>query len=113
MGQFLKICEVTFCLKMANSTAILVSIFSILMIDQFSRRRKITFKQKIFCVERIDLASKLRNANLNGGGVGHFQVESPLTNFQKLTHQITLLADFTHFEQPFSLQNQKQPISPH
>ena len=29
MGQFLKICEGTFYLKMADSTAILVSIFSI------------------------------------------------------------------------------------
>ena len=54
------------------------------------------------------------NANQSGGGVGHFQIKSSLTNFQKLTHQITLLAHFTHFEQPFSLQKkQQQPISPH
>ena len=32
-----------------------------------------------------------------------FSRKSPLTNFHKLTPQITLLADFTHFEQPFSL----------
>ena len=61
-----------------------------------------------FYVERIDLASKLRKCLPNGGRVVHFQVKSPLTNFQKLTHQITLLADFTHFEQPFSLQKNKK-----
>ena len=66
-----------------------------------------------FYVERIDLASKLRKCLQNGGGVGHIQVKSPLTNFQKLTPQITLLADFTHFERPFSLQNQNKTISPH
>ena len=31
-------------------------------------------------------------------------------NIHTLTHQILLLADFTHFEQPFSLQNSKKPI---
>ena len=66
-----------------------------------------------FYVERIDLASKLRKCLQNGGEVGHFQAKSPLTNFQKRTLQITLLADLKHFEQPFSLQNQKPPISPH
>ena len=40
MGQCLKICEGTFWLKMADSIAILVQFFSILMLDQFSRRRK-------------------------------------------------------------------------
>ena len=40
MGQRLKICEGTFWLKMADSIAILVKIFSILMLDQFSQRRK-------------------------------------------------------------------------
>ena len=40
MGQYLKIREGTFCLKMADSIAILVQFFSILMLDQFSRRRK-------------------------------------------------------------------------
>ena len=57
-----------------------------------------------FYFERIDLASKLRKCLPNGDGVGHFQVKCPLTYFQKLTHQITLLEDFTHFELPFSLQ---------
>ena len=33
-----------------------------------------------------------------------------LTNFLTLTHQISLLADFTHFEQPFLNKTQKQPI---
>ena len=41
MGQCLKICEETFWLKMADSIAILVQFFSILMLDQFSRREKI------------------------------------------------------------------------
>ena len=36
LRQFLKICEQTFYMKMADSIAILVSIFSILMLDQFS-----------------------------------------------------------------------------
>ena len=40
MGQCLKICEGTFWLKMADSIAILVQILSILMLDQFSQRRK-------------------------------------------------------------------------
>ena len=40
MGQRLKICEGTFWMKMAGSIAILVQIFSILMLDQFSQRRK-------------------------------------------------------------------------
>ena len=39
--------------------------------------------------------------------------QSPLTNFQTLTYQISLLADFTHLEQPFDYQNQKQPILRH
>ena len=39
--------------------------------------------------------------------------KSPLTNFQKLIHQITFLADFTHFEQPFHYKTEKQPISSH
>ena len=41
MGQFLKVCEGTFCLKMADPIAILVQFFLILMLDQFSRRRKL------------------------------------------------------------------------
>ena len=39
--------------------------------------------------------------------------ESPLTNLQALTHQISLLADFAHFEQPFHYKTQKQPIVRH
>ena len=39
--------------------------------------------------------------------------KSLLTNFQKLTHRITLLADLTHFEQLFHYKTKKQPISPH
>ena len=66
-----------------------------------------------FYAERIDLVSNWENANHKGGGVGHFHAKSPLTNFQKLTHQITLLADFTHFEQPFYYKKTQQLISPH
>ena len=40
MGQCLKICEGTFCLKVVDSTAISGWIISILMLDQFSQRRK-------------------------------------------------------------------------
>ena len=45
MGQCLKIYEGTFWLKIADSIAILVQIFSILMLDQFSRRRKMRLEQ--------------------------------------------------------------------
>ena len=41
MGQCLKICEGTFCLRMVDSTAISARIISILMLDQFSQRRKV------------------------------------------------------------------------
>ena len=44
MGQRLKICDGTFWLKMADSIAILVKIFSIFMLDQFSQRRKMPLK---------------------------------------------------------------------
>ena len=64
-----------------------------------------------FYVGRIDLASKLRKSDRNSIGVDHFQEKSPLTNFQTLDHQIPLLADFTHFEQPFLLQNSKSTYS--
>ena len=40
MGQCLKICEGNFWLKMADSIAILIKIFSILMLDQFTQRIK-------------------------------------------------------------------------
>ena len=40
MGQCLKICEGTFCLKMVDYIAISGWIISILMLDQFSQRRK-------------------------------------------------------------------------
>ena len=39
MGQCLKICEGTFCLKMVDSIAISGQIILILMLDQFSQRR--------------------------------------------------------------------------
>ena len=44
MGQCLKICEGTFCLKMVDSTAISGRIISILMLDQFSQHRKMRFE---------------------------------------------------------------------
>ena len=40
MGQCLKICEGTFRLKMADSIAILVQFYSILVLDEFSQCRK-------------------------------------------------------------------------
>ena len=40
MGQCLKICEGTSCLKMVDSTAISGRMISIFMLDQFSQRRK-------------------------------------------------------------------------
>ena len=40
MGQCLKICEGTFCLKMVYFTAISGQIILILMLNQFSQRRK-------------------------------------------------------------------------
>ena len=45
MGQCLKICEGTFCQKMAESTAISGQIFLILMLDRFSQRRKMRLEQ--------------------------------------------------------------------
>ena len=77
MGQCLKICEKTFCLKMVDSIAISGRIISILMLDQFSQRKKMRLilahlmRPRAFFldapvqgisyyVERIDLASKLR-----------------------------------------------------
>ena len=45
MGQCLKICEGTFCLKMVDSTAISSQIFLILMLDLFSKRRKMRLEQ--------------------------------------------------------------------
>ena len=45
MGQCLKICEGTFCLKMVDYTAISGRIISILMLDIFSQRRKMRLEQ--------------------------------------------------------------------
>ena len=43
-------------------------------------------------VDRIDLASKLRLSDLKWQSNGPIPGQSPLTNFQTLTHQISLLA---------------------
>ena len=48
-----------------------------------------------FYVERIDLATKLRESDQKWQWSRPFSRKSPLTNFQTLTHQISLLADFT------------------
>ena len=45
MGQCLKICEGTFCLKMVDSTAVSGQIFLILMLDQFFQRRKMRLER--------------------------------------------------------------------
>ena len=50
MGQCLIICEGTFCLKMVYSIAISGRIISILMLDQFSQRRKM----------RLELAHRMQ-----------------------------------------------------
>ena len=66
-----------------------------------------------FYVERIDLASKLRLSNQKWQWSRSFSSKKSLTNFQTLTHHISLLGDFTHFEQPFHYKTQKQPILRH
>ena len=45
MGQCLKICEGTFCLKMVDSTAISGQMFINLMLKWFSQRRKMRPEQ--------------------------------------------------------------------
>ena len=45
MGQCLRISEGTFCLKMVDFTAISGQIFLILMLDQFSQRRKMRLER--------------------------------------------------------------------
>ena len=45
MGQCLKISEGTFCQKMDDSNTIIGLTISILMLDQFSRRRKMRLEQ--------------------------------------------------------------------
>ena len=45
MGQCLKICEGTFCLKMVDFIAISGQIFLILMLDQFFQRSKIRLER--------------------------------------------------------------------
>ena len=50
-----------------------------------------------FDLERIDLALKLRKAEMTR--VGHFLEKSPRTYFQTLTHQISLLASLDTFKQ--------------
>ena len=45
MGQCLKICEGTFCLKIVYCTAISGQIILILRLDQFSQRRKMRLEQ--------------------------------------------------------------------
>ena len=45
MGQCLITCEGTLCLKMVDSTAIPGQIFLILMLDQFSQRRKMRLER--------------------------------------------------------------------
>ena len=52
MGQRLKVCEGTFCMKMVYSTAISGQIFLILLLDRFSQRRKMR-------LERANLIKKI------------------------------------------------------
>ena len=52
MGQCLKVCEGIFCLKMVYSTAISGQIILILMLDQFSQRRKMRLFLEVTTVLR-------------------------------------------------------------
>ena len=45
MGECLKICEENFCLKKVDKTAFSGYIILILMLDQFSQRRKMRIEQ--------------------------------------------------------------------
>ena len=60
--------------------------------------------------ERIDPASKLRELTKNGVGVCHSLAKSPLTNYQTLTNQISLLASLDTLTDLFLYKTQKQPI---
>ena len=64
-----------------------------------------------FYIERIDLAPKLRKIGPRCLLMRPFSGKKYLTNFLTLTHQISLLADFTHFEHPFSLPNSETTYS--
>ena len=55
MGQCLNIREGTCCLNMVDSTAISGQFFLIMMLDQFSQRRKMRLKQ----VHPMELTAKL------------------------------------------------------
>ena len=60
MGQCVKTFEGTFCLKMVDSTAILGWLISILMLDQFFKRKKM----------RLELAHLITTRN--GSAVDYF-----------------------------------------
>ena len=95
---------------MADSIAILVKLFSILMLDQFSR---ITVQGASFYVERIELASKLKLSDQKWQWSRPFSGKSAFTNFQTLTHQISLLAGLHTLSNLFHYTTQKQPIQRH
>ena len=65
-----------------------------------------------FYVERIDLESKLRKNDKNGGEVGHFLAKSPFTNFQTLTHQTSLFASLDTLSNFISTKIKKQTYCP-
>ena len=64
-----------------------------------------------FYVERIDLASKLRKCKPKWRWNRPFSGKSPLTNFQTLTHQISLFAGLHTLSNPFHEKTKKQTYS--
>ena len=66
-----------------------------------------------FYVERIDIASKLRELNQKWRWSRSFSDTSPLTNFQTLIHQISLLASLDTLSSFFLYKTQKQTIFCH
>ena len=61
-----------------------------------------------FYVEKIKLASRLRELYQNGVGVGHFQAKSPLSYLLTPTHQISLFATIDTLNNFFLYKTQKQ-----
>ena len=67
----------------------------------------------IFLCDRIDLASKLRELNQKWRRSRSFSFKNPLTNFQTLAHQISLLTSVDTLISFFLYKTQKQTIFCH
>ena len=66
-----------------------------------------------FYIEEIDLASKLRLFDQKWQWSRPFSGKSPLSNFQTLTHQISILAGVHTLSNLFRYKTKNQPILPH